>query len=731
MCARRPGSIFTLAALSLVAGITAAAADESEDRLADIIVTAQKREQNVQDVGTSIEVLSGKDILERGMTNQTDIVEQMPGVEMIQFSPVVVNLSIRGVSQSSYSDHLEAPIAVYVDGAYVAANGAISGSLFDIDRIEVLRGPQGTLFGRNATGGLVQYVTHKPTAEPDAFFSVTGGSFGEGIAQGAVGGPISGDLLGRLSFSYNHFDGYLKDTNGPTTPQQHSYALRAQLAETFGETHVLLSIHDSRDPREAVDSYIGVAAVPNAQGLGAPVGADQNPYGTCPGCNLVGYRYPPAAGYLRTTDGPHDFNRTVRGATLTITSSVLGGATLTSVTDYYRMNKAYAETSDPSPIPVNEYFSDQNFSQFSQETRLDGQTGHLHWDTGLYYLDFHSDNLQVAPTPAFDLGYANSYEQSTRSEAGFGQLEYAFTHQLSATLGGRYSFDQKQIDQVDVDTVTQQTAYIYNPATDPDAHHDFDGFSGKAELDYRPMEDVLLYGSVNRGYKGGNWNIFLYPPFVPSSGLHNAEKLTSYELGEKTTFADGRIRLNADVFYYDYKGYQAYFLQSDVINVFNRNASLYGGELDITAVPVRGLTAQLGYAGLNTNVADVTLPSGEVADRRMPMAPKASVTSLLRYEWPAFDGTLALQGDGKYDSVEYYTTFNAPVERDAAKFVGNVSTSYTHTAGQYTWKATVFVRNVTERLYSLYQADLSSLGYEQYTLAPPRTYGATVSLNFH
>ena len=176
------------------------------------------------------------------------IVQQVPGLEMAQYSPVVTNIAIRGVSQTSYADQLERHRRVR-RYEYVAANGALSGALFDVNRVEVLRGPQGTLFGRNATGGLVQYITNKPTETPDGYFSTTGEQYGGVNAQGAFGGPISGDLLGRVAFAYNRANGYLVDSTGPTTPQQNNYAIRGQLAETFGgDTHALLTVHYSRNP---------------------------------------------------------------------------------------------------------------------------------------------------------------------------------------------------------------------------------------------------------------------------------------------------------------------------------------------------------------------------------------------------------------------------------------------------------------------------------------------------
>jgi iron complex outermembrane receptor protein len=727
-------SVVALATFFLMGSVAAAAAAEVEAEgttLTEITVTAQKREQNLQDVGTSMAVLTREEILQRGMIDMTSITQQAVGVEMIQFSPSFTNLSIRGVSQASYADNLEAPIAVYVDDAYVSAGGAISGSLFDMRQIEVLRGPQGTLFGRNATGGLIHYITNKPTEDPEADFTVTGAQYGEVDVQGAVSGPIGGGLLGRLAFSYNHDDGYLRNTAGPDGPQQKNYALRLQLADTFGEsTHALLALHYSRNPNEAATSYVAYAAYPNAQGLGAIIAPNQNPWGTCPGCNAYGYRYPDPAGYVRTSIGPDNFDRTVRGLTLTTTSQ-LGAAQLTSVTDYFTMGKEWAETSDPSPTPILLFSTTQDLRQFSQELRLSGKSGGLQWVGGVYYLDIKQNDGQVTDLPTYSLDYFSTANQYTRSEAAFGQLEYAISDKFSGILGARYSFDQKSLDVSLNDGSQPQQTPVYTPSLYPDAKRDFNGFSGKAELDYRPTDGVLLYGSINRGYKGGNWNIPILTPIVAASIPHGAEELTSYELGEKATFAGGRIRLNGDVFYYDYHDYQAYEDYNLTPSIYNKNATLVGTEIELTAALLRGLTAQLSYAGLASRVADVGLPDGEIAgSREMPMSPKLTTAGLLRYEWPAFNGTLSLQAEGKYDSPVYFTTLNAPVERRAALFLGDVRGGYSFKTNGYAVDLTAFVRNVTNRVWFTYGVDTSSLGFAQYSLAPPRIFGGTVQFHF-
>src|SRR5580704_14392446 len=162
-----------------------------EDRLAEIIVTAQRREQNLQDVGTSVTAFDANSVERLGLKDVTDIVGQTPGMQFNQYGATVTVYNLRGVSQNDFSDHQEAPIAVYSDDAYIANTGALAGSLFDLQRVEVLRGPQGTLFGRNATGGLIQYVSKQPTDAPEGYVQVTAGNYHFLQTEGAVGGPLS------------------------------------------------------------------------------------------------------------------------------------------------------------------------------------------------------------------------------------------------------------------------------------------------------------------------------------------------------------------------------------------------------------------------------------------------------------------------------------------------------------------------------------------------------------
>ncbi len=163
-----------------------ATSEKGGDTVAEIVVTAQRREQNLQDVGTSITALDAGALARLGITDATDIARQVPGVQFNAYAPTITVFNVRGVSQNDYGDHQEAPVAVYEDDVYVASMGAIAGNLYDLDRVEVLRGPQGTLFGRNATGGLIHYISKKPSLDADGYFQITGSRFTTIQTEGAV-----------------------------------------------------------------------------------------------------------------------------------------------------------------------------------------------------------------------------------------------------------------------------------------------------------------------------------------------------------------------------------------------------------------------------------------------------------------------------------------------------------------------------------------------------------------
>src|SRR6185437_13031116 len=372
---------------SLPAAAADAATTGAGDKLAEIVVTAQRREQNMQDVGTSVTAFDAKTLEQFGFKNVTDIAGQVPGLQYNQYGATVTIYNLRGVSQNDFSDHQEAPVAVYSDDAYIASTGALAGSMFDLQRVEVLRGPQGTLFGRNATGGLIQYVSASPTDHPEGYMQITGGNFGTIQSEGAVSGPLTDALSARVSFSTADHNGYITNRVGPDVNDQKQYAARLQFLLKLGDNNeIRLKLHALNNDHEIAGNYSWAAAIPDATGRGvfAPPGTP----------DLGGYVNPSTSPFNQAENREGLFNRTVWGANLRATFHLPGDVTLVSVTDYLKMQKRYGEDSDMSPNFIFNYDTGQHYQQFSEELRLNGAVGGFRWITGLYYLNYFTRNFE-------------------------------------------------------------------------------------------------------------------------------------------------------------------------------------------------------------------------------------------------------------------------------------------------------------------------------------------------
>jgi iron complex outermembrane receptor protein len=726
------------------------AADPGDgDKLAEIVVTAQRREQNLQDVGTSVTAFDAKTLEQLGFKDVTDITGQVPGLQYNQYGATVTIYNLRGVSQNDFSDHQEAPIAVYSDDAYIGSTGALAGSLFDLQRVEVLRGPQGTLFGRNATGGLIQYLSKPPTDTPEAYVQVTGGNFGTFESEGAVSGPLNDMVTARLSFDTSSHDGYITNRIGHAIEDQDQYAMRLQFRiKPTDSGEILIKLHALTNSHETAGDYSWAASAPNATGRGvfAPPGTP----------DLGGYVNTSTSVFNQAEDRRGLFNRTVWGANVRV-NWTFDAFSLASVTDYLKMQKRYGEDSDMSPNPLFNYDTGAHYQQFSQEFRLNGKTGDLRWIAGAYYLNYKTTNFEdtalpdfIPPVPfPYGDGDAN-LNLRTSSPSVFGQLEYSFSDHWVGILGARYTIDQKQY-------LYNYTCNVCGPpnpnappggfpfnltystaAGYPDAEKTYRMPMGKAELDYKIDQDNLLYASVNRGDKGGGWSapssgyVNLNPAytFVPTLKMnYDEERLTSYETGFKSTFWDGAARLNGDVFYYDYKNYQGFFLDVATQIVENIDAKVKGSELELAVVPFHGFHVQLGVSYLDTQALNVPTPSGILVTTQLPQAPPWSVNAVARYEWPAFGGKLSAEMDAKWNKDQYLELVNAPVDLQPSYTLTNARFGYTDPSGR--WDVSAYCKNCFNTLYRIYNLDLSGfLGINQSVYGPPRLYGASVAYHW-
>jgi iron complex outermembrane receptor protein len=713
------GPALALTILAATAGLPAAWAQQAADtgagdKLAEIVVTAQKREQNLQDVGTSVTAFDANALARLGLHDVTDIVGQVPGLQFNQFGATVTIYNLRGISQNDFSDHQEAPVAVYNDDAYVASTGALAGTLFDLQRVEVLRGPQGTLFGRNATGGLIQYVSNKPTDQPQGYAEVTFGNFGQIDSEGALGGPITDTISTRASFATSHHDGYISNRIGPPIDDQKQYAARLQFRIKSSEkSEILIKLHALTNDNETAGNYSWAASAPDETGRGVFV-----PGGT----DFFGYRNPSADPFNQAEDRRGIFNRTMWGATVHGVYN-FDAFTLTSVTDYLRVQKRYGEDSDVSPNPIFNYDVLYHFQQFSEEVRLNGNVGGFRWVGGLYYLNYRStDTGTTTLIEPIGVGRAN-FTLRNSSPSVFAQIEYDLTDKWTLIGGARYTSDDKSFDDTYVCVNCPQTLHYVSPDY-PGAKRTFHIPTGKVEVDFKPMQQMLLYGSVNRGAKGGGWSAPTSGPVDPATLPYNQEKLTSYEVGFKSTFWDNKARLNGALFYYDYKDYQGFFLNVATQVVENVNAKEKGGELEFAVLPVHGLNLQLGVSHLETMVPRTPTPAGGLVPTQMPQAPHWSFNAVARYEWPMFGGMLSAEADAKWNSYQYLELINAAVDLQPSYAVTNARLGFA--TGDGHWDFSAFVKNLADTRYRIYNLDLSGfIGVNQGVYGPPRLYGAS------
>lgn len=770
---------FAVSAAMLSTSVSAAVLEE-------VVVTAQKREQSLQDVGIAVSAFTGDQMKSLGWDSSDDVVSQTPGVSLVQPNgPSSFYINIRGVAQNDFSgDNQESPVAVYVDDVYVASPTGAGFQLFDFERVEILRGPQGTLFGRNATGGLVHYVTRKPTQETDGYMSVTVGDYDKLDVEGAIGGGLTDSVSGRLSFSSNQNDGIIENRGpGSDLNDNDVWAVRGQLLFELGDSSELLLNVRAGELDNTNGPFEHRSARADADGLGHFFN----------GGDLT------QAGYSDADGGkPHEGAYNVpgyvkietEGYSATFKTALDSGAEFVSITDFNTLERDYLEDSDASP---NEFFAfalKSDMEQFSQEFRLSGETEGMRWVTGAYYMKYDGDlfiggaagqffnaafGLSGPGAFAPQFGLDSPFSTTTESTALFGQVEVDLADDLTLTAGLRWSKEEKEtefnqylsdfVSPTSNDVAVRDSLGLGAPywsfangrysnagavalegggipllEGNADTEIDDDFFTFKLGLDWQLTEDTLVYASYNRGIKAGGFNapldasLFSYGGLDPESMNFDKEVLDAYEVGFKMTLLDGLARLNGSAYYYDYKDYQAFALDSLTTFVFNTDATNQGFELELQSSPMEGMDLLLGMSYADTNVEDAYNTASGPVDREVIMTPELTFNGMIRYEWTLADGFLAAQYDFNYLDDHYFQLKNSPVVEEDGYMISNLRLTYTDAAGD--WSVSAFVNNVTDEEYRVMALDLSGppsaggFGMVEEVYGSPRWWGVNFTYNF-
>lgn len=727
----------------------------------DIIVTAQRRDQRLQDVPVAISALSGETLVSQNVRTLEDLSAKVPGlVASTAQGYGTAPLAIRGISASAAGGNVFAdqPVAIYVDGVSAPGIGGISSDLVDIESVQVLRGPQGTLFGRNATAGAILLTTAKPSFEPTAFVEGEVSSLGDVRGALMASGPLIGDTLaGRIVVARAHRDGYAVNlVDGTSLGGSEQAEVRGSLRwQPSGAFTSNLSVDYQRGRFRPITIFLA-----DQSNL-----ARVNPYVTRPDLSDA----------IKSNRFRYDTPQRTRLETIAVSwrnTIDLGSVSLQAITGYrYSTTEASQET-DGFDQPLSFNSGKTIFENYSQELILNGETGRLNWTVGGYAA---RDSVELDPISirngfaTFALGQEAIFRAKlvTDNYAGFVDGTYKVTDRLSLTVGGRYSSEKKDFDNdALVRTIRSGVAarsfgfgfvpppLVGRPAgfvlADPpavSARKTFTNFSPRAVLDYRFDDRVLGYASVTRGFKSGGFNAFLVPVAatdpVPS---FSPEKITSYEVGLKSDLLDNRLRVNIAAYHYDYSDLQIRIaVPTGGVNIANAASARVNGidlETVVRVTPdfeITG-TAAVIDAKFKDGVLDsvpntffrfgdpISVVPVDITGNRLVRAPRFQ--AFVRGDYTLHLGELDLRTEAslRYQSRTYFLETEQRGDTYKQDGWAQVDLRATLKPVSGPWRISAYVSNLTNKRYITQVSTYSSL--PEGTPNDPRRAGLQLRYDF-
>lgn len=762
------------AALIPVLAGGAASAAASEATIEEILVTAQKREQSAQDVGVAVTAFSEDEIRELGMLRPEDLSAHTPGLDIKNalgnYNPV---FTLRGVGLNDYNVNNNPSVGVYVDEVYMASGAYLSFQIFDMERVEVLKGPQGTLYGRNTTGGAINFVTAKPTDEFAAHVALDYGRWNTLKAEGAVSGPLGDRIRGRLAFQVNRSDGYFKNNGnagnsagrvgpysgtlnalggalGQPDPQdvippnplvaedddflkKDNYAMRGTLDVDLGDTVDLrVSLHYAEDSGDMMVRPM------NGADFNGFTPLDDDPY-TVDSGNTFG-----------------DLEVDVEGFGGYARLSVdLGFANLISITGYEEIER-FLPFEESSPWRMVDQLFVEDMWESSQELRLTSNSdSDLFWMVGLYYGKEDVDaSKEVNGLDGILRGQLNTdYVQKSETYAAFMHTEWQMNDVLRLSGGLRYTDDEKSYaggsftpnPPFGIYGTNLSSALLGVPYYDSREFSE-DNVSTKIGVDWTPNDDLLLYLTWNKGYKSGGFDgstITDPSAFAPFFG----EDLYAWEIGMKSTWADRRVQWNSAAFLYDFKNMQAEAQREVLPNTFESiranvgEAEIWGIESELWLRPASGLDIKVGIAYLNTEITDWVVEGLDSSDpevvadaqaeldahlgNHVPDSPEWTVNGLVRYGVPLTASlNLSVMADFNHVSDVFKNTSNDDYLKAPSYWLLNARVSLSSADGR--WEASLWGKNLGDKFYYLERFDNFGPSWIYETPGVPRRYGLTL-----
>lgn len=742
--------LFGAGGLLFQSELIAAQEDEGFVTIEEIYVTARKRSEGLQDTPISISAFSSDSIEARNITNVSQIGDITPNLTIntsasFSGSPSSAAIFLRGIGQVDFTLNTDPGVGLYVDGVYISRSIGGLIDLVDVERIEVLRGPQGTLFGRNTIGGAISVTSKAPTDEFSSRVKATLGSDSRADLLAEINAPVSDKLLTRFSILSRNRDGYVdRLQGGDALGDDNSISARGTVVFLpTDDLSIQLALDYTREREESapfvLEELNSGAAFPGFHNaVIAPSLDPATAMGACFDPTFVNAACFNEASVL--TNDPYKTNGTeesvsdvdVFGSSLTL-EKTWDNITLKSITAYREVESFSQRDGDHSPVRVNATSDEFDYEQTSQELQLLGASldDKLNWIIGAYYLTEEGDNINIvrfAPITLFSGGNVEN-----ESYAFFAQGTYDFTDQLSLTLGTRYTDDSREftpnqfvIDAPGFPNVPPVGTPLLPSVTGTTGT---DEITSMVNLSYDWTDSIMTYVTFSEGFKSGGFTQRVFPPLaaIPS---FDPEYVEQYELGWKTAWMEQRVQINGALFFTDYTDLQVNVQQGIAPTTQNAaEAEIQGGELEVIVIPADGflLNASAGYTDADYQQLDASV-IGVTTSSSLPGASEWTGSVSLAYTHDFQSGSsLTTRFDWAYRSEFYFDATNEVGQDDYDSL--NVSLNWESSNGE--WRASLFGTNLTDEEYRVAGASiLDPGGFKEVIYARPAEWGLSIEKRF-
>ncbi len=724
----------------IISGLLGTGSALAEMVLEEVIVSAQKRDQNLNDVPIAISSLSDEALKMSGSSTLTDIVGLIPSVGYTEGS-LLSAFSVRGIQTITSSPGLDDSVSVYVDGFFLGRQTAYNPELFSVERVEVLRGPQGTLFGKNTIAGAVSIITKRPSEEFEAEVQASYGL--DDLHEKKLGAYLSGSLVegkvaANLSVSSLQRDGYLRNNFlGVDHNDQDRWGVRTQLLFTPNERLEILVAGDYlKQDTQAVINQLG-------SGVGAV-----NPFFD-PSAETGKFQTHFAASTPRHNDRdfPDKDEREIWGIGVTVNYEFDSDFTFTSLTGYRKVDTFWASDLDATTLDVSGTLKSTMSDYLTQEFRLTSpKYDFFDYVIGVYY--FHSDIEEKGDFPIgpdfelpfvdLDLGRADLIQTfgsaKTESHAAYFHGNYHLTDSWTLTGGLRYTYEER-------DSVWNQDGILFIGLPNffgVKNHIRDDDWSPTVSLSYRFNDDTTAYLKYTEGFKSGGFNMDIIGDF--SDITFEPESAKTYELGFKAELFDRRARLNAAIYKTDYQDLQVYSLREVTGEIRNAGeATIKGAELELSVVLTENLLASFSTGYIDTEfdefddcgTVDVSFipPVTESVDcegNKLAGSPQKTASAAFDYRLPMGAGDFIVYAEWRYTGDTYFGVTNRDTEFVDAYSLYNARLGYSTEQ----WSVYLWGKNLTDEKYELTNSELPLLKQDVILWGLPRTFGLEFNYSF-